>query len=46
MRLRIDGITAMSRGISAGKQNEKKKIANKNKNGRVCLFSQNKTVIY
>ena len=25
MRLRIDGITAMSRGISGGKQNEKKK---------------------
>ena len=47
MRLKIDGITAMSRGISGGKQNKKKKkIANKNKNGRVCLFSQNKTVIY
>ena len=45
MRLWIDGITAMSRGISGGKQNEKK-IANKNKNGRVCLLSQNKTVIY
>ena len=26
MRLRIDGITAMSRGISWGKQNEKKKL--------------------
>ena len=25
MRLKIDGITAMSRGISGGKQNEKKK---------------------
>ena len=26
MRLRIDGITAMSRGISGGTQNEKKKL--------------------
>ena len=44
MRFRIDGITAMLRGISGGKQ-KKKKIVHANKNGRVCLFSQNETMI-
>ena len=43
MRFRIDGITAMLRGISGGKQ--KKKIVHANKNGRVCLFFQNETMI-
>ena len=43
MRFRIDGITVMLRGILGGKQ--KKKIINTNKNGRVCLFSQNETMI-
>ena len=43
MRFRIDGITVMLRGILGGKQ--MKKIVNTNKNGRVCLFSQNKTMI-
>ena len=43
MHFRIDGITAMSRGVSEGKQ--KKKIVNTNKNGRVSLFSQNETMI-
>ena len=42
-RLRVDGITAMSRGISGGKQNLRN--ANMSKNGRVCLFSQNETMI-
>ena len=43
MRFRIDGITVMLRGILGGKQ--KKKIVNTNKNGRVCLFSQNETMM-
>ena len=43
MRFRIDGMTAMLRGILGGKQ--KKKIFNTNKNGGVCLFSQNETMI-
>ena len=43
-RSRIDGIKAMSRGISDGKQVIK--FANNTSNGgRVCLFYQNKTTI-
>ena len=41
---RIDGIKAMSRGISGGKQ--KIKLANLRNRGRLCLFSQNKTTIF
>ena len=36
-RFRIDGIKAMSRGISGGKQ--KIKFANARNRGRLCLFS-------
>ena len=43
MRFRIGGITVMLCGILGGKQS--KKIVNMNKNGRVCLFSQNETMI-
>ena len=42
-RFRVDGIKAMSRGISGGKQ--VKKFANRNNRGRVCLFCQNGTTI-
>ena len=38
-RSRTDGIKAMSRGISAGKQ--KVKFANARNRGRLCLFSLN-----
>ena len=40
---RNDGIKAMSRGISGGKQ--KIKFANTRNSGRLCLFSQNETTI-
>ena len=40
-RSRIDGIKAMSRGISGGKQVIK--FANTSNRGRVCLFYQNET---
>ena len=42
-RFRIDVVKAMSRGISGGK--ELIKFADTRNRGRVCLFSQNKTVI-
>ena len=42
-RFRVDGIQAMSRGISGGKQ--VKKIANRINRRRVCLFCQNGTTI-
>ena len=42
-RFRIDGIEAMSRGISGGKQ--KIKFVNARNRGRLCLFSQNETTI-
>ena len=42
-RFRMDGIKAMSRGISGGKQVIK--FANTSSNCRVCLFSQNETTI-
>ena len=42
-RFRADGIEAMSRGISGGKQ--VKKFANRINRGRVCLFFQNGTTI-
>ena len=38
-RFRTDGIKAMSRGISGGKQ--KVKFANERNRGRLCLFSLN-----
>ena len=40
----IDGIKAMSRGISGGKQVIK--FANTGNRGRVCLFYQNETTIF
>ena len=40
-RSRIDGIKAMSRGISGGKQVIK--FANTSNRGRVCIFYQNET---
>ena len=40
-RFRIDGIKAMSRVISGGKQ--KIKFAKARNRGRLCLFSQNET---
>ena len=43
MRFRIDGMKAMSRGISEGKQ--KIKFANARNCRRLCLLSQNKTMI-
>ena len=42
-RFRVDGMEAMSRGISGGKQ--VKKIANRINRRRVCLFCQNGTTI-
>ena len=42
-RSRIDGIKAMSRGISGGKQLIK--FANTSDHGQVCLFYQNETTI-
>ena len=39
----IDGIKAMSRGISVGKQ--MLKFANTSYRDRVCLFSQNESTI-
>ena len=43
-RSRIDGIKAMSRGTSRGKQVIK--IANTSNHCRVCLFYQNETTIF
>ena len=42
-RFRVDGMEAMPRGISGGKQ--VKKIANRINRRRVCLFCQNGTTI-
>ena len=42
-RFRINGITAISRGISGGKQ--KKKLVNARNRGRLCVFSQNEEMI-
>ena len=43
LRFRIDGIKAMSCGISRGK--EVTKFAYKGNHGHVCLFYQNKMTI-
>ena len=43
MRLRIDGILAMSGGVSGGKQ--WMKFANTSNRVRICLFYQNETTI-
>ena len=43
MRLWIDGILAMSRGFSGGKQ--WKKFVNTSNHGLICLFYQNETTI-
>ena len=43
MRFRIDGIKAMSGGISGGKQGFK--LANMGNRGRVCLFYQKEMTI-
>ena len=42
-RFRTDGIKAMSRGISGGKQ--KIKFTNTRNRGRLCLFSEDETTI-
>ena len=43
LRFRSNGIKAMSRGISRGK--EVRKFANTGNRGHVCLFYQNKMMI-
>ena len=43
MCIRIDGIKVMPPGISGGKQCDK--FANTCNHGRVCLFSQNETMM-